>query len=89
MIKRFGKFGWVCVTVIVVTLAISLCVEAKNKKKKHNKKQYNIERFFQSSSFIHDEAPRNYVNKENCGYNKGEQRLEQVEERQETQQKTQ
>lgn len=71
MIKRFGKFGWVCVTVIVVTLAISLCVEAKNKKKKHNKKQYNIERFFQSSSFIHDEAPRNYVNKENYGYNKG------------------
>ena len=32
--KRFGKFGWVCVSVILVTLAISLCVEAKNKKKK-------------------------------------------------------
>ena len=54
MIKRFGKFGWVCVTVIVVTLAISLCVEAKNKKKKqrdsYRSEWVNYNDFYRSSS---------------------------------------
>ena len=63
MMKKLGKFGIICIMTIVLVLIISATVDAK-KKKKRNKNRYEIERFFEVPSIMHDEAPRySYKNK--------------------------
>ena len=62
MMKKLGKFGIICIMTIVLVLIISATVDAK-KKKKRNKNRYEIERFFEVPSIMHDEAPR-YSNKD-------------------------
>lgn len=57
MMKKLGKFGIICIMTIVLVLIISATVDAK-KKKKRNKNRYEIERFFEVPSIMHDEAPR-------------------------------
>ena len=57
MMKQLGKFGIICIMTIVLVLIISATVDAK-KKKKRNKNRYEIERFFEVPSIMHDEAPR-------------------------------
>ena len=57
MMKKLGKFGIICIMTIVLVLIISATVDAK-KKKKRNKNRYDIERFFEVPSIMHDEAPR-------------------------------
>lgn len=69
MMKKLGKFGIICIMTIVLVLIISATVDAK-KKKKRNKNRYEIERFFEVPSIMHDEAPRySYKDKNYCSNN--------------------
>lgn len=69
MMKKLGKFGIICIMTIVLVLIISATVDAK-KKKKRNKNSYEIERFFEVPSIMHDEAPRyRFKDKNYCSNN--------------------
>lgn len=69
MMKKLGKFGIICIMTIVLVLIISATVDAK-KKKKRNKNRYEIERFFEVPSIMHDEAPRyRFKDKNYCSNN--------------------
>lgn len=69
MMKKLGKFGIICIMTIVLVLIISATVDAK-KKKKRNKNRYEIERFFEVPSIMHDEAPRySFKDKNYCSNN--------------------
>lgn len=69
MMKKLGRFGIICIMTIVLVLIISATVDAK-KKKKRNKNRYEIERFFEVPSIMHDEAPRyRFKDKNYCSNN--------------------
>lgn len=69
MMKKLGNFGIICIMTIVLVLIISATVDAK-KKKKRNKNRYEIERFFEVPSIMHDEAPRySFKDKNYCSNN--------------------